>query len=161
MWKYFGFQKDSNGKLLKDNYAICKQCQLAVAHGGGTTNLRNNLRVNHPALYKELCSPSVSSSSKQHTMDRFLHSFRSVGKLSLSSQRAKMSDAIVESIARVVDGIGFLNLPAAESRYVTPCRKTTMAPMGRKYTDLKREIRGYIAPQEWKSLTPHSTFRLL
>ena len=50
-------------------------------------------------------------------MDRFLHSFPSVGKLSPSSQRTRMlSDAIVKFIARdmrpvsVVDGIGFLNL---------------------------------------------------
>ena len=161
VWKYFGFKKDSSGKLLKDDRAICKQCRQAVAHGGGTTNLRNHLRVNHPALYEELCSPSESNSSKQDTMDRFLHSFPSVGKLSSNSQRARMlSDAIVEFIARdmrpvsVVDGIGFLNLMhVAEPRYTTPCRKTTMELIGRKYTDLKREIRGYIAQQDWMSLT--------
>ena len=39
VWKYFGFKKDSSGKLLKDDRAICKQCRQAVAHGGGTTNL--------------------------------------------------------------------------------------------------------------------------
>ena len=72
VWKYFGFKKDSS----------------------------DHLWVNHPALYKELCSPSESSSSKQHTMDKFLHSFPSVGKLSPSSLAARMlSDAIVEFIA--------------------------------------------------------------
>ena len=95
-WKYFGLKKDSSGNLLKDNRAICKQCRQVVAHSGGTTNLRNHLRVNHPALYKELCSPSESSCSKQPTMDRFLHSFPFVGKLSPSLQHAKMlSDALL------------------------------------------------------------------
>ena len=56
VWKYFGFKKDSSGKLLKDNLALCKQCKVRVAHGGGTTNLCNHLRVNHPSLYEELLS---------------------------------------------------------------------------------------------------------
>ena len=71
---------------------------------------------------------TILHSSEQPTMDRFLHSFPSVGKLSPSSQRAKMLfDAVVEFIARdmrpvsVVDGIGFLNLMhVAEPRYITP-----------------------------------------
>ena len=59
----------------------------------------------------------VAACSKQDTMDKFLHSFSSVGKLSSSLQHARMlSDPIVEFIARdmrpvsVVDGIGFQNL---------------------------------------------------
>ena len=83
VWKYFGFKKDSSGKLLKGDCAVCKQCRQVVAHSGGTINLQNHLWVNHPALYEELCSPCESSSSRQDTMDRFLHSFPSVGKLSI------------------------------------------------------------------------------
>ena len=166
VWKFFGFKKDASGKLLKDARAICKHCKHGVAHGGGTTNLRNHLRVNHPSLYEELLSSSKdsqgeSSGSKQDTMDRFLHSSTSGEKLSSSSQRAKMlSDAIAEFIARdmrpvnVVDGLGFLNLMhVAEPRYITPCRKTIMELIQRKYTDLKRDIRGHVAQQEWMSLT--------
>ena len=122
---------------------------------GGSERCGNNKFAPKPSSGQPSCS------SKRHTMDRFLYSFPSVGKLSPSSQRARMlSDAIVEFIARdmrpvsVVDGIGFLNLMhVAEPRYITPCRKTTMELIGRKYTNLKREIRGYIAHQEWMSLT--------
>lgn len=158
------FKKDSSGKLLKNACAICKQCKYRVAHSGGTTNLHNHLRVNHPSLYNELVSSSKdlqceSSGSKQDMMDRFLHSFISGEKLSSSLQHMKMlSDAIAEFIARdmrpvsVIDGLGFLNLMhVAEPQYITLCRKMVMELIEWKYTDLKRDIRGHAAQQEWMS----------
>ena len=45
VWKYFGFKKDQQGKLIKNDRAFCKVCGTSVAHGGGTTNLRNHLRA--------------------------------------------------------------------------------------------------------------------
>ena len=91
-------------------------------------------------------------------MDRFSQSFPSMVKLFPSLQRARMlPDAIVEFIARdmrpvsVVDGIGFLNLMHVAE--LTPCRKTTTELIGRKDSDLKREIHGYLAQQEWMFLT--------
>ena len=133
---------------------------------GGTTNLRNHLRVNHPSLYDKLVSSSKdsqceSSCCKQDMMDRFLHSFTSGEKLSSRSQRMKMlSDAIAEFIVRdmrpvsVVDGLGFLNLMhIVEPRYITLCRKMVMELIEWKYTDLKRDIHGHAAQQEWVSLT--------
>lgn len=160
------FKKDSSGKLLKNARAICKQCKHRVVHSGGTMNLRNHLRVNHPSLHDKLVSSSKdlqceSSGSKQDVMDRFLHSFTSGEKLSSSLQHKKMlSDAIAEFIARdmrpvsVIDGLGFLNLMhVVEPRYITLCRKMVMELIEWKYTDLKRDIHGHAAQQEWMSLT--------
>ena len=74
-------------------------------------------------------------------------------KLFSTSHRVKMlSDAVVEFITRdmrpvsVVDGVGFLNLMhVVEPWYITQCRKTVMELIQRKYTDLKRDIRGHVA----------------
>ena len=35
-------EKDNSGKLLKGSGAICKLCKQKVAHGGGTTNLKEH-----------------------------------------------------------------------------------------------------------------------
>jgi len=71
-----------------------------------------------------------------------------------------LSDAIAGFIARdmrpvsVVDGLGFLNLMhVAERQYITLCRKMVMELIEWKYNDLKHDICGHAAQQEWMSLT--------
>ena len=71
VWKHFGFSKDENGKLVKDSRAICKLCGQKVAHGGGTTNLKNHLRTKHRSTYDELFS-SNSSEREQGSLDAFV-----------------------------------------------------------------------------------------
>ena len=51
VWRHFGYKKDTAGNLIKGVRAYCKLCNQAIAHGGGTTNLRNHLRLNHPSEY--------------------------------------------------------------------------------------------------------------
>ena len=71
VWKHFGFSKDENGKLVKDSSAICKLCGQKVAHGGGTTNLKNHLQTKHRSTYDELFS-SNSSEREQGSLYIFL-----------------------------------------------------------------------------------------
>lgn len=56
VWKYFGFIGDSDGNLSKEK-AVCKLCSQKVAHGGGTTNMKNHLKTKHlpefTGLYQE------------------------------------------------------------------------------------------------------------
>ena len=47
VWKHFGFEKDDRGKLVKGAWATCKLCMQKVAHGSGTTNLKNHVRTKH------------------------------------------------------------------------------------------------------------------
>ena len=113
VWKYFGVEKSSNGTVQKDRHVICKLCSQKVAHGGGTTNLKNHLRTNHRTQYEELYG---SEDTGQTSMDTFVQKV-SVKKLPHNSTRAvELTDALLEFIARdlrpvsVVDGHGFLNL---------------------------------------------------
>ena len=54
VWRYFGIERSSNGTVQKDRRVICKLCSQKVAHGGGTMNLKNDLRTNHQPQYEEL-----------------------------------------------------------------------------------------------------------
>ena len=164
IWKHFGFKRDLSGKLNKSERALCKVCKQSVAHGGGTTNLRNHLRTAHSSLYIELLSSNShgkSSLDNQEKLDRFSSS-TSVDRLTSSSQRAKsLTDAVAQFIARdmrpvnvLVDGLGFLNLMhIAEPCYVVPCRKTMMGIICQKYSELKHIVHGEIAQQNCLSLT--------
>ena len=69
VWKYFGVEKSSNGTVQKDRHVICKLCSQKVAHGGGTTNLKNHLRTNHRTQYEELYG---SEDTGQTSMDTFV-----------------------------------------------------------------------------------------
>ena len=157
VWKHFGVEKSSNGAVHKDKYVTCKLCSQKVAHGGGTTNLKNHLRSNHRAQYEELYG---SEDTGQTSMDTFVQKV-SVKKLPHNSTRAmELTDALLEFIARdlrpvsVVDGHGFLNLmEKAEPRYSVPCRRTVMTGLEKKYTELKRQVRGLLSGQRCVTLT--------
>ena len=162
VWMHFGFKKDSSGKIDKSKHAVCKLCNALVAHGGGTTNLRNHLRLNHSLEYLLLYPPEENSHSL--TVDAIqsrIEDFVSVPKLLTSSMRAKMlTEAVADFISKdmrpvsVVDGQGFLNLMhVAEPRYTVPCRKTVMDLIDQKYHVLKERIGNQVAQQCVLSLT--------
>lgn len=162
MWQYFGFIKDQQGKLIKESRATCKICGQKVAHGGGTTNLKNHLQIKHETIYGQLYGESsgTQAGKQQSSLDSFVRS-STVTKLPSHSARAvQLTDAVVDFIARdlrpvnVVDGIGFLQLmQTAEPRYVVPCRKTMMSVIDTKYRVLKRTVRGAIGSQDSVALT--------
>ena len=56
-WMHFGFKRDSSGKIDKSKHAICKLCNVLVAHGSGMTNLQSHLHLNHSLEYLLLCPP--------------------------------------------------------------------------------------------------------
>ena len=70
VWKHFGFEKDNSGKLVNRARATCKLCMQKVAHGGGTTNLKNHLRTKHHSTYDELFDSNLSET--QSTLETFV-----------------------------------------------------------------------------------------
>lgn len=50
VWKHLGIEKDSSGTAHTDKHTTCAQ---KVAHNGGTTNLKNDLKTNHQAEFEE------------------------------------------------------------------------------------------------------------
>ena len=156
VWMHFGFKKDSSGKIDKSKHAVCKLCNALVARGGGTTNLRNHLCLNHSLEYLLLYPPEENSNSpKVDAIQSRMEDFVSVPKLPTSSMRVKMlTEAVADFISKdtrpvsVVDGQGFLNLMhVAEPRYKVPCRKTIMDLIDHKYHVLKEQIGNQVAQQ--------------
>ena len=160
VWKHFGVEKSSAGIVQKDKHVVCKLCSHKVAHGGGTTNLRNHLRTNHRTQYEELYIAEQDADTRQSLMDTFVRQ-AAVKKLPHDSKRAiELTDALLEFVARdlrpvsVVDGRGFLHLmEKAEPRYTVPCRRTVMNAMDRKYCELKRSVRGLLSGQRSVTVT--------
>ena len=137
VWKYFGIEKNSSGAAQRDRRVTCKLRAQKVAHSGGTTNLRNNLKTNHRVEFEEL----YGNETNQTSIDSFVQrSSSSVKKLLYNLPRAvELTSAVVEFVARdlrpvsVVDGHGFLNLmEVAEPWYTIPCQRTIMNLNDRK-----------------------------
>ncbi|XP_011406608.1 PREDICTED: zinc finger BED domain-containing protein 1-like [Amphimedon queenslandica] len=158
VWKYFGFAKDCDGTLSKEK-AVCKLCSQKVAHGGGTTNMKNHLKTKHLAEFNMLYQEEPTTSS-QSSLDAFIVS-KSVKKFSANSEMAKkLNEGLADFITRdlrpvsVVDGAGFLNLMhLAEPRYTVPCRKSLMEIIDSRYNDMKRSVCGVVSQQEFITLT--------
>ena len=101
IWKYFGYQTDHHGKIIKSDRVICKVCKFRPAHGGGTSNMMNHLLVHHPTLYYKLYPDKlvdVQGKGKQATMDAFVQSTSKQVLPSTSNQAKNLTDAIVEFI---------------------------------------------------------------
>ena len=161
VWKHFGYKKDSTGNLVKGPRAYCKLCTQAVAHGGGTTNLKSHLRLNHPSEYSNLFPDENANENKQPKIEEFTRPVATVARLSASSHRAKvLTDAVTDFIVRdmrpinVVDGEGFVNLmQVAEPRYTVPCRKTIMGLIDQKFLSMKLHTKAQLGKQSYLSLT--------
>ena len=69
VWKFGGFRKDENGKLLKDK-TVCSLCGKSVAYAGSPSNFASHLKDKHSNIYKKNNSEAV----KQPKMDFFLKS---------------------------------------------------------------------------------------
>ena len=163
VWKYFGVEINSSGAAERDGRVTCKLCAQKVVHGGGTTNLRNHLKTNHRTEFEELYGSEQVTN--QTSMDCFVQSSPSsnIKKLPHNCTRAvELTNAVVEFVARdlrpvsTVDGYGFLNLmETAEPQYIAPCRRTKMNLIDRKYSELKRSVRGSLSGQQCVTLTTY------
>ena len=69
VWDYFGFQKDSEGKLITDDgCAICRTCRGRVkAKYGNTFNLLSHLKTNYPIVYQEAMKSGKTPRTKATT----------------------------------------------------------------------------------------------
>jgi len=76
VWQHFGSAKDDHRKLLNDSQAICKLCGQKVAHGGGTTNLKNHLRTKHYPTYNELIAGGSLTERERSSLDKFIFGLR-------------------------------------------------------------------------------------
>ena len=103
VWRHFGYKKDTTGNLIRGTRAYCKLCGQAVAHGGGTTNLRNHLCLNYPSEYSNLFPDDEKVEDKQSKIEEFIRPamHTTVARLSASSHRAKvLTEAVTDFIVK-------------------------------------------------------------
>uniref|UniRef100_A0AAQ4R083 BED-type domain-containing protein n=1 Tax=Gasterosteus aculeatus aculeatus TaxID=481459 RepID=A0AAQ4R083_GASAC len=53
VWKYFGFDTDANGFILRWKRIYCRVCMSQIAYSGNTSNLSYHLEKNHPLEFNE------------------------------------------------------------------------------------------------------------
>ncbi|XP_062302828.1 E3 SUMO-protein ligase ZBED1-like [Osmerus eperlanus] len=53
VWKYFGFDTDSDGCILHWKRIYCRICMTQIAYSGNTSNLSYHLEKNHPEEFCE------------------------------------------------------------------------------------------------------------
>lgn len=57
VWEFYGLPADENGTVISCDFSICKLCKQGISAKGGTTsNLRNHLKIHHPAQFRNLIS---------------------------------------------------------------------------------------------------------
>ena len=152
IWIHFSYKKDFAGALIKETRAYYKLCRQAIAHGGGITNLKNHLRLNHSSEYTNLFHDDENVDEKQHKIENFTHPAATVARLAASSHHAKvLTEAIANFIMKdmrpvsTVDGEGFFNLmQIAEPHYSVPCRKTFMSFIDKKFLSAKSHIKSQL-----------------
>ena len=125
VWKHFGFKKDTSKRIDRSKHAVCKLCNALVAHRGGTTNLRNHLRLNlhteYLLLYSSTETDGINSDTSKKdatvTTQSKIEDFVYAPKLLVTSQRAKMlTEAVADYILKdmrpvsTINRQGFLNL---------------------------------------------------
>ena len=143
VWKYF--VKDNDG-----NKAECKLCSKVLAYRGGTTNLRNHLKSQHPLRYdKKQESADGKGKMKQAPLTSF------VQPRSCSDARSKaITERIADMIAldlrpiRMVEGKGFLEVLALlEPGYKVPSRKHFTKIIHQKHDVAQVKLRETIAEE--------------
>ena len=82
----------------------CKLCCQAIAHGGGITNLKNYLCLNHLSEYLNLFFDDKVVDEKQHKIVDFARLAATVARLSASysSHHAKvLTEALTDFIVKI------------------------------------------------------------
>lgn len=68
IWAHFGFKPDGNGKPENLDEPVCRICGKTVfVTNANTTNLRNHLKINHPAAYAALGLSTASAAAQPST----------------------------------------------------------------------------------------------
>ena len=112
-WKYFGFTVDQEGKIVDNKVVWCRECWKSIAYSGNTTNLKQHLQNNHPAVLTGLFGECSTSQSQQLTLEST--GFSPKSKMPHGSKHAReITDKLVRFIMRdirplsVIEGKGFL-----------------------------------------------------
>lgn len=91
VWKEFGFPVDDNGNIINEKEVFCRHCDGRIAYSGNTTNL---------AVHLKKCNVFLNLNSSQQQKLSFMHTPVVTKWKDNHPQAAKISKAIVESVAK-------------------------------------------------------------
>ena len=141
VWDYFGLHADSEGKIIDDGVAVCRQGNGNVrASGGNTSNLLSHLRTHHPSKYtlvlqaqreKAKESSTASSSSTNASQATLPELFTKTQKYERTTRRwREITDSMTYCISKdmlpiyTVEKEGFRRLTyTLDSKYEIPSAK--------------------------------------
>ena len=170
VWDYFGFRKDSEGKLITDDgCAICRTCRGRVkAKYGNTSNLLSHLKTNHPFVYQEAMKSGKTPRTKATTsmsvcgQSTIQETIERTQKYERKGKKWKeLTDSITHCIAKdclpinIVEGVGFKKMiHAFDSRYELPSRNHfSRIALPALCVSVKQKLKQDISTQQYFSAT--------
>lgn len=91
VWKEFGFQVETSGKLTDEKVVFCRHCDARVAYSGNTTNLSVHLKK---------CNAHLNKNSNQQQKLTCMYTPVVTKWKDNHPQASKITKAIVESVAK-------------------------------------------------------------
>ncbi|KAL6456345.1 hypothetical protein MHYP_G00348880 [Metynnis hypsauchen] len=156
VWKYFGFEADTDGKPKDMNKPVCKRCFRNIStKGANTTNLAKHLEDRHADLYKEFqecqkeAEQSRTATKPTPLQPTLLAVYEQQRKYDGNSQLAKkLNRAVAEYICMdmvpvyTVEKPGFRQLlQQLNNRYTLPSRNYFMyTEIPALYNETKEKI---------------------
>lgn len=67
VWKYFGFDTDSDGCILHWKRIYCRICMTQIAYSGNTSNLSYHMEKNHPDEFCEFVKSNTGQTREPFT----------------------------------------------------------------------------------------------
>ena len=133
VWKYFK-------RCADDNKVKCSLCGNELSWTGGTSNMRNHIRLKHPVEDQTSLNSPTNLSNKQPSMTSFINTSTKLSAPQSEQITIAIADMIVTDYMplSVVEGDGFLKLlNIVAPNYKVPCRNTLRARVIKRYDDEK------------------------
>ena len=71
VWEYFDEPRDceeeNSDETTSRRKIPCKLCNIKLADGGGTSNLKSHLEAKHPQEYQQLVDSEADKKNKNHS----------------------------------------------------------------------------------------------
>ena len=148
VWEYFDEPRDceegNSDETTSRRKIPCKLCDIKLADGGGTSNLKSHLEAKHPQEYRRLVNSEADKKKQKPQQSVLSHgTLRVCG----SQRAAAITDRVAAFVAldlrplRVVEGTGFKQLMNyIEPAYVVPSRTHITSICRKKYHAIKQEV---------------------
>ena len=152
VWDYFGVKKSTNGGIVDDGTATCRECRRSVvAKHGNTSNLLSHLRNHHSKTYSEVTQLMKRGQQNRTVVEREVKQ-PSIEEATAYERTGKRWKELTESVTYflakdsqpmyIEEKSGFKNmLRMLDARYKPPRRKFfSQTAIPRLYTTVREQV---------------------